>query len=124
MAVGRERERKRANPNVAALPAIYWPKLRSMPFGPGPFLTMLYPPKMKPMHSPTPVNTPTHPSAFCSSANRNVTAESGSVGLILKIVVVWEVEKRRRRCTRITRMATRRWRVDVQPPIMAPNFTA
>jgi hypothetical protein len=32
-------------PNVAADPIIYWPRVRSIPFGPGPKRTMLVNPR-------------------------------------------------------------------------------
>ena len=35
-----------AYPNVAADPAMYWPSVRSMPFGPGPNRTMFVKPGM------------------------------------------------------------------------------
>ena len=43
----------KAYPNVAAEPSMYWPSVRSMPFGPGPNLMMFVAPKMKPIIKPT-----------------------------------------------------------------------
>lgn len=43
-----------AYPKVAAEPAMYWPRVLSIPLGPGPNLMMLVAPKMKPMMRPTP----------------------------------------------------------------------
>lgn len=40
-------------PNVAAEPTMYCPRVRSMPFGPGPKRTIFVAPKMKPMIRPT-----------------------------------------------------------------------
>jgi hypothetical protein len=45
--------RREAYPNVAADPSMYWPSVRSMPRGPGPWVMMLYDPKMKPIQRPT-----------------------------------------------------------------------
>ena len=42
-------------PNVAAEPSMYWPRVRIMPLGPGPYLMMFVAPKMKPMIRPTAV---------------------------------------------------------------------
>jgi len=50
----------RTYPKVAAEPTMYCPKLRITPLGPGPCFTIEYPPKMKPMQSPTvpPISAP------------------------------------------------------------------
>lgn len=41
------------HPNVAADPSMYWPNVRSIPFGPGPYRIMFVAPNMKPMIKPT-----------------------------------------------------------------------